>query len=127
MVIKKHGISIGMERVNDDFYIAVKAIGRLTHDDYTFMTPLLEAAFKEVGGPKVRVLFDGTEFEGWQVRAAWDDLKLGLKHGNEFSRIAFVGNKKWEALAASVGNWFIKGELKYFDNYEQAIDWIVSD
>lgn len=126
-MIKKHGISIGLERNNDDFYIVIKAVGRLTHGDYTFMMPVLETAFKEIGESKARVLFDGTEFDGWEMRAAWDDLKLGLKHGNEFSRIAFVGNKKWEALAASVGNCFIKGELKYFEDYDAAIDWLERD
>ncbi len=127
MVIKKHGISIGVERINDDFYITVKAIGRLTHDDYTFMTPVLEEAMKEVKQPRVKLFFDGTEFEGWEPRAAWDDFRLGMKHGNQFSKVAMVGNKKWEKLAAVVGSWFIKGEMEYFEDSSVALEWLLWD
>ena len=36
------------------------------------MTPMLDAALKSVQDPKVKVLIDGTELEGWEARAeAW--------------------------------------------------------
>jgi len=47
-----------------------------------------------------------------------------LKHGNEFEKIAIFGNKKWQEIAAKVGNWFISGETKYFDNGEGALSWL---
>ncbi len=125
MHIKKHGISIGVERIDDQFYIAVKAVGRLTHDDYSFMTPLLEGAMQEVHEPTVKLYFDGTEFEGWEPRAAWDDFRLGLKYGKQFSKVAVVGNKKWEKLVATVGNWFIKGEMEYFEDDKAALEWLL--
>lgn len=124
MSVKKHGISIGVNRINDNFYVGIKAIGKLTHEDYEFMTPVLEDALKEVKDPKIKVIFDGSEFEGWEARAAWDDFKLGLKHDKDFYKIAFVGNKPWEKIAAKVGSWFIKGEIKYFEDYDEAVDWI---
>ena len=125
MNIIKHGISIGVERIDSHFYIAVKAIGRLTHDDYTLMTPLLDEAMKEVDESTVRLFFDGTEFEGWEPRAAWDDFKLGLKYGRKFSKVAMVGNKHWEQLVATVGNWFIKGEIEYFEDEKAALEWLL--
>ncbi len=127
MSVSKHGISIGINRINDNFYVGIKAIGTLTHNDYEFMTPVLEDALKEVKQPRIKVIFDATEFEGWEARAAWDDFKLGIKHGKEFSKIAFVGNKRWEQLAAKVGSWFIRGEIKYFEDYDEAVDWIELD
>ena len=126
-MIKKHGISIGVERINDDFYIVIKAVGRLTHNDYTFMTPLLEESMKAVNQPEVKLLFDGTGFEGWEPRAAWDDFRLGMKYGRRFSKVAMVGNKKWKKIAAVVGNWFMKGEMEYFEDYDAAIDWLLMD
>ena len=127
MTVKRHGISIGVNRINDSFYVGIKAIGKLTHEDYEFMTPVLEDALKEVKAPKIKVIFDGTEFEGWNAHAAWDDFKLGMKHNKEFSKIAFVGNKPWEKVAAKVGGWFVKGEIKYFEDYDAAVDWVEED
>jgi len=85
---------------------------------------MIDSALEGITEPKVNVLFDGTELEGWEVRAAWDDFKFGLKHDNEFSKIAFVGNKKWQELAAKVGRWFMTGEIKYFEEISDALDWL---
>lgn len=127
MVIKKHGISIGVHRINEEFYIAIKAVGRLSHDDYTFMTPVLEEAMKEVHQPSMKLFFDGTEFDGWEARAAWDDFRLGMKYGSQFSKVAMVGNKKWEKMAATVGSWFIKGEMECFEDTDAALEWLFRD
>jgi len=120
----KHGISIGMERINNNFYLSLKAVGKLTHADYEVITPLIDSALASVKEPKVDVLIDGTELEGWELRAAWDDLQLGLKHNNEFGKIAIYGNKNWQEIAAKVGSWFISGEIKYFDKLTDATAWL---
>ena len=124
MAIKRHGLSFGIERVNDEFIMVLKATGKLTHADYEVMTPMLDSALKEVEKPKVKVLVDVSEFEGWELRAAWDDFKIGLKHGSSFEKIAIYGNKNWQELAAKVGSWFISGEIKSFDDYEKAVLWL---
>jgi len=41
-----------------------------------------------VDQPKIKFIFDGTELEGWELRAPWDDFKSGLKHGSESEKIA---------------------------------------
>ncbi|MDF1691730.1 MAG: STAS/SEC14 domain-containing protein [Zhongshania sp.] len=124
MNIEKHGVSIGINRVGSDFFLSLKAQGKLTHDDYKTITPLIDSALASVSKPKVRMLFDGSELQGWELRAAWDDFKLGLRHGSEFEKIAIYGNKRWEAMAAKIGNWFVAGEIKYFDNHNEAITWL---
>tara|TARA_R110002167_G_scaffold33281_1_gene106943 strand:- start:867 stop:1247 length:381 start_codon:yes stop_codon:yes gene_type:complete len=124
MKVQRHGLSIGIERTGNEFFLTLKAQGTLTHDDYKIITPLIDSALSEVKEPKVKALIDGTELQGWDVRAAWDDFKIGLKHGNEFSKVAIFGNKKWQELAAKVGSWFISGEIKYFDNENDAISWL---
>ncbi len=124
MTFKRHGLSIGIERTNDNFFLTLKAIGKLTHKDYEIITPMIDSALSGVKEPKVKVLIDGTELEGWDARAAWDDFKLGLKHGNEFDKIAIYGNKKWQEITAKVGGWFISGEIKYFENVTDAITWL---
>ena len=124
MVYKKHGLSIGLERVDNEFFLSLKAVGKLTHADYDIINPMIESALSEVKEPKVNVLIDGTELEGWELRAAWDDLKLGLKHNNEFDKIALYGNKNWQEMAAKIGSWFVSGEMKYFENFADAMKWL---
>jgi len=85
---------------------------------------MIDAALSEVKEPQVKVLLDATELEGWELRAAWDDFKLGLKHGNEFIKIAIYGNKSWQETIAKIGSWFISGEVRYFERGEDALIWL---
>jgi len=120
----KHGLSIGIERFEHIFFLSLKAVGKLTHEDYKVITPLIDSALAQVKDPKVNVLFDGTDLEGWELRAAWDDFKLGLKHNNEFRKIAIYGNKNWLQLSAKIGSWFVSGDIQYFDNEQEALSWV---
>lgn len=124
MKILKHGLSIGINRVESDFFLFLKAVGKLTHNDYEEITPMLDSALKSINNPKIKAFVDVTELEGWEVRAMWDDFKLGLKHGSEFSKIALLGNKKWEEYISKVGSWFISGEIKYFEDEKEAFEWL---
>lgn len=74
--------------------------------------------------PKIKFIFDGTELEGGELRAAWDDCKSGLKHGSEFEKIAIYGNKRRQKISAKVGSWFLSGEVKYFENRDEALRWL---
>ncbi|GGP48473.1 MULTISPECIES: SpoIIAA family protein [Shewanella] len=124
MSIKKHGLSIGINRIENVFFVTLKAVGTLTHEDYLVITPMLEGALSQVEQPKISLLLDATELEGWDLRAAWDDLKLGLKHQSEFERVAIWGNKGWHEWAAKMGSWFISGEMKYFEEQNDALKWL---
>lgn len=124
MEIVRHGLSIGLERVGQEFFVTLKAVGKLTHEDYQEMTPMLDAALQRVEEPRIRLLFDGTEMEGWDLRAAWDDFKMGLKHGSKFEKIAIYGNRNWQEIAAKVGSWFMSGEVRYFESHADAVEWL---
>ncbi|WP_339868113.1 DUF2892 domain-containing protein [Pseudohongiella nitratireducens] len=39
-MLKRHGISIGIERTGQHFFLCLKAQGKLTHEDYQTITPL---------------------------------------------------------------------------------------
>jgi hypothetical protein len=98
MSIERHGLSIGIERFGSDFFLTLKAVGKLTHEDYETITPMIDSALSAVKEPQVKVLIDGTEMEGWGLRAAWDDFKLGLKHGNEFTNLRYTAMKTGKKL-----------------------------
>jgi hypothetical protein len=124
MKYKKHGLSIGIERIESNFFLTLKAVGTLTHEDYKVISPMLDSALSAVNEPRIKAMIDCTELEGWELLAAWDDFKLGLKHGNEFDKIAIYGNNNWQEITAKVGSWFISGDVKYFDNLGDAWTWL---
>jgi len=124
MAISRHGLSIGIERSDSSFFMTMKAIGKLTHEDYETITPMIDAALAGVKEARINMLVDGTQMEGWETRAAWDDFKLGIKHGKEFEKIAIYGNKNWQEIAAKIGSWFVSGEVKYFADQDDALQWL---
>jgi len=124
MTTKRHGLSIGTDRVGDHVFVSLKAQGKLTHEDYKIITPMIDSALATVKTRNVRVLFDATDLEGWELRAAWDDFNLGLKHGNQFERIAVFGHKSWSDAVEKIGSWFISGDLKFFEHEADALTWL---
>jgi hypothetical protein len=124
MDIKRHGLSIGIETTGSQFFLSLKAIGKLTHEDYEIINPMIDSALEGVSEPIVNIYIDGSELEGWELRAAWDDFKLGLKHGKDINKIAIYGNKKWQEFTSKIGGWFISGEVKYFEDASTALSWL---
>lgn len=124
MTTTRHGLSIGIERTDSSFFMTMKATGQLTHEDYETITPMIDAALAGVQEAKIKMLVDITQMKGWEPRAAWDDFKLGIKHGKEFEKIAIYGNKNWQEIAAKIGSWFVSGDVKYFADQDDAIQWL---
>jgi hypothetical protein len=104
--------------------VAVKLRGRLHDADYRAFVPILDAAVASQG--KVRLLAQFEDFHGWDLHAAWDDLKLGVRHYADFERVAVVGDRTWEAWIAVVLKPFTRAAVKYFDASEIAAarDWL---
>jgi hypothetical protein len=126
MTTDTQGLSLGISHYDHRVYMVLRATGKLTHADYRIITPLIDAELAKLDHPQVRMLVDLTSFEGWEPRAAWDDLKLGLKHKSEFERIAIYGHERWHEWAARIGRWFIAGEFEFFENEKLALDWLAN-
>ena len=104
------------------FYI--RATGRLTDEDYKELTPRLEGAIDQYG--PLRLLVDMEGFLGWELHAAWDDFVFGIKHWNDFERIALIGDKRWEEISAKAMDKVMSGEIRFFDTVDrsEARTWI---
>lgn len=122
--LERHSISLGLERIGSDFYMLLKVCGELRHADYELITPMLESAIGGIRKPVVRAVVDITELTGWELRAAWDDFRLNLEHGSAFEKIAVIGNRRWQSIAAAIGAWFVSADLKYFEDYDAAVGWL---
>ena len=105
----------------------VKASGKLTDADYQELLPRLETAIAGFG--PLRLYVDMEEFEGWEWLAAWDDFAFGIKHWNDFERVALVGDKRWEELSAKAFDHLTKGDIRFFDVAERdaAHGWVEGD
>ncbi len=110
--------------VNDEKIFAFKATGKLTDADYKKFIPELESAIEKQGALSVYLQLE--DFHGWEPKAAWDDFKIGLKHGNDFRKIAIVGEKKWERWMATLGKAFTGGRIEFFNHEDapKAWDWL---
>lgn len=106
--------------------IAAKAIKKLTKTDYDKLLPLLISKLKQF--PKIRMYFEMDNFEGWELKALWEDVDLDLRHANVFEKVAMVGEKKWEDWMKDFIKPFTSAEIKYFEpiHKEEAIIWIKS-
>ena len=106
--------------------LGVQASAKLTDADYrTIWIPELERIINEHGTVRVLLYMDET-FAGWEVNALWDDAQFGLKHANEFDKIAIVGGPDWVAWSVRLLANFIKGEIRTFpnDQLDQAWGWV---
>lgn len=124
--MKQHGFTIGMMYLEDKPILTMKISGTLHDEDYKIFTPLMEKILKVFPDQKLDVLVDAMEFKGWDMQAAWDDMKLGIKYGKNFDKIAFIGDKKWQQYALKIGNWFIPGTMEYVEDFEAAKNWLLS-
>jgi len=106
-------------------YFEIKANGIVTHEDYLKIIPQMEKILKNLTDKSVNVIFDATNLEKYELEAAFDDLKFGLKYENKFNKLAVVGHQKWLEVLTQLSNYlFINGEMKYFDNYNDAFKWL---
>jgi SpoIIAA-like len=102
------------------------AKGTVTANDYeSIIIPAVEALFSRQN--KVRFLYHlGEDFSGFETAAAWDDMKLGLKHLTGWERIAVVSDVEWIRAAVKVFGFAIPGHVRVFHNRElgEATLWI---
>ena len=113
--------------VNEPDIYAIRARGRLTHEDYARWIPRIEALLQE--RRPISLLVELVDFQGWEREAVWDDLRFGLEHDADLRRIAIVGEHGWQKLLVKLIRPFFTAELRYFDREEidRAWAWLRED
>ena len=104
--------------------ICVKVSGKLTDAEYKNFIPYAESIIKEFGTIKFYV--DMLDLDGWEWRVAWDDFAFGIKYWNNFSKLALVGERRWEKFSVLVVDKIHKADVRFFDgeNSRAALIWI---
>ena len=105
--------------------LGIRAFGKISSDDYEkILIPAMEDMIKEHS--PINVLVDLSEFQGMEAGAFWDDFKFGIKHLNDFRRLALVGGQKWIDWAAKLADPITKIHIKAFhvNELEKAWRWV---
>lgn len=89
------------------------------------LVPLIEEKLKK--HDKLKLFFKlGAAFEAYSMGAAWDDLRLGLKHPLSFSKCALVTDIEWLRRGSKVMGPLMPMQLMVFhlSEEENATAWI---
>lgn len=107
----------------DGKFFALEVLGKLTDADYETLIPQLETIITAHG--KLRLFADLSAFEGWEWRAAYDDIAFGVKHWNDIECLALVGEARWEKLAATIMDKISAADVRYFPTTgrDDALNW----
>jgi hypothetical protein len=106
--------------------LGVKLSQTATQEDYEkiFIPALNDLLAKSA---KIRgVYYMDESFSGWELGAMWDDARYGLKHRNDFEKVAVVGGSKFVDWGTKLAGHLISGEVKTFSavDLEEAWKWI---
>ncbi|MBU1568136.1 MAG: STAS/SEC14 domain-containing protein [Proteobacteria bacterium] len=111
-------MAIQVTEVNGGEVLAIHVSGKLEKADYEYLVPEFERLIEQHG--KLRVLFDMSAFHGWELSAAWEDFKFGMKHFGSIERLAMVGEERWQHGMAIFCKPFTKATVRYFDHVDGA-------
>ena len=108
----------------DGKVLVVHVSGKLVKADYEHFAPEFERLVSQHG--KLRLLFDMTDFHGWELSAAWEDFKFGIEHFADIDRLAMVGDQHWQRGMAIFCRPFTKAMVRYFEHADadEARSWL---
>jgi hypothetical protein len=108
--------------------IAIAGRGRITKADYeNVLVPAVEQALKQYD--KIRIYYEiGTDFQGIDPGAAWEDLKVGMEHLSRWDRAAVVTDVEWIGTTMKVFGFMLPIEIKLFplSQVAEARGWILA-
>jgi len=108
----------------DDIYV-LRISGILKQSEFAAEQSTLARQIDTGSKPCLLVILEN--FEGWERGADWNDLDFMISHGGKITKIAIVGEPRWEPLAlAFAGAGVRRAPVKFFapNELEQARNWL---
>jgi hypothetical protein len=99
--------------------VAVSVSEKLTSQDFNLYCSLVKERIEKFG--TARVYFEMKEFTGWETGSFIENAVFDIIHGSKFGRVAMVGDKMWQQLAARIASPVKKEGIKYFDMNEREL------
>ena len=115
---------IRLDEENGGKIVVIHVSGTLVKADYAGLGSEFERRLQQ--HRKLRVLFDMTDFHGWDAGAMWEDVKFDLRHFADIDRLAMVGEAQWQHGMAVFFKPFTKATTHYFDHagFAEARNWL---
>jgi stage II sporulation SpoAA-like protein len=115
---------IQLNEENGGKTLVIHISGKVIKADYKPFVPEFERLLQQHG--KLRVMFDMTDFHGWDAGALWEDIKFDIKHFADIQRLAVVGDKRWHQGMAMFCKPFTKATTRYFNHADaaEALKWL---
>ena len=107
-----------MPETQGDF-AAIQLSGKVSKLDIEIIAPLLETKIQEYHMIALYVEMD--DFHGWTGGGFWADTRFDLKHHGDFSRVAMVGDRKWEQWMTALTKPFTSAAVRYYDLKEREV------
>lgn len=118
-----------LEKINDlpNGVLGVRATGKVSKEDYEdAVLPYFDEARQK--GDRIRFLYQfGPEFEGFTARAAWEDMRLGMRYLRLFERCAVVSDLQWIRRASRAVGVTMPCPVRVFENdgFQDAVAWLL--
>ncbi|WP_174873059.1 STAS/SEC14 domain-containing protein [Vogesella oryzae] len=108
--------------------VAVRVSGTLHDADYRLLEQLMDKALHH-HQRLARLYIQFEDFHGWDLHAAWDDLKFGTRHYADLERIVLVGELRSMPWMVRLLRLFSRAEVRGFPLAEvpEAWAWLHQD
>lgn len=108
-------------------HVAIRAVGKISKEDIAAFRNDFERMVRDRG--QLNVLFDATEFTGWDAGALWQEAKFDAKHFSKIDRLAMVGSAAWQRAMEAAVKPLAHPAMHYFGASEMdaAHAWLVGE
>ena len=106
-------MAVKVTETTDGKALEIEASGKLSESDYHQFLPEVERLINKHG--KISILFEMSQFHGWEAGALWEDIKFDFKHFAHIGRLAMIGETKWQEWMAKFCRPFTTATIRYFD------------
>jgi hypothetical protein len=104
--------------------IGCKIDGKINREDIEKLANYIEESLLK--NKKLRIYVEVAKLEGISLEALFKDLKLGIKHFNDFDKKAIVTDKEWMKKVAGVADKIfpnIEVRCFSFEEKQKALEW----
>ena len=99
---------------------------KLKADDFLQIAPQIDSMISQYG--KIRLLIDGSGFNGWENAAAFEHHARFIKtHQEKIDRIAVIASHDWQHWLIGAARIFLHPEIRAYSTNQgpEALRWIV--
>ncbi len=106
--------------------LRIIAPDKLKADDFRQISPQIDAIISQFG--KIRLLIDGSGFNGWENIGAFENHAEFIKdHQEKIERIALIAGHEWQHWLIGAVRIFLHPEVRAYDKRQEseALHWII--